>query len=135
MKSEEKRKKKSLRNFFFFFFFLISLSLFRKPYIKILFLSSTFYILWVRFWDGFSSLITKPIPPFYFCNHLPIYKKFIFPLLCCVNSCFILLVIVYFMFVSNPYFNAFNIVVGYYIYVVHPRWILDHLLGHDWEVR
>ena len=30
--------------------------------------------------------------------------------------------------------NAFNIVVGYFTCVVHPRWVLDHLLGHEWEV-
>ena len=63
-KKRERSQKKSLRNLKK----KKSLSLSRKTYTKSLFLSSTLYILWIRFWDGFSSLITKLIPPFAFVN-------------------------------------------------------------------
>ena len=101
----EKFWKNSLRIFFLkkkILFSLYSLS-YTKKYLLFFYLVN---ILWVRSWDWFSSLITKPIPPFYFVIIFPYTKIIIISFLYFVVQMVALFhyVVVYFVLLLTPCF-------------------------------
>ena len=83
-------------------FSLYSLS-YTKKYLLFFYLVN---ILWVRSWDWFSSLITKPIPPFYFVIIFPYTKIIIISFLYFVVQIVALFhyVVVYFVLLLTPFF-------------------------------
>ena len=78
-------------------------------------------LLWVRIQGEFSFLITKPIPPFYRSNHLAYIQKKISLLFCCKCYSYMLFLYILCLFLTIL-FNAFIVVVGYYIWLL---FILD----------